>query len=186
MFDCKKYVHNPHQWFIMQQFFSLKNYFAQIKFFMFWNLSLKCALDIHEVSWQRFSRSLPFHFYEIYFDNTHARTFLLIFFRFQDVCFRFVFQSIKMMYPLGTTPFPSLWRHQMKCLLISERIFFLKLGSNTLTINACSTVNILRNGPSSARNIPIILSLLKFNFRSVYCWCSMDSFCRVRFEIGPL
>lgn len=35
-------------------------------------------------------------------------------------------------------------------------IFFLKLGSNTLTINACSTVNILRNGPSSARNIPII------------------------------
>lgn len=64
--------------------------------------------------------------YEIYFDNTHARTFLLIFFRFQDVCFRFVFQSIKMMYPLGTTPFPSLWRHQMKCLLISERIFFFK------------------------------------------------------------
>lgn len=64
--------------------------------------------------------------YEIYFDNTHARTFLLIFFRFQDVCFRFVFQSIKMMYPLGTTPFPSLWRHQMKCLLISKRIFFFK------------------------------------------------------------
>lgn len=124
-----------------------------------------------------------FHFTSMKFTSI---TRMPIFFRFQDVCFRFVFQSIKMMYPLGTTPFPSLWRHQMKCLLISERIFFLKLGSNTLTINACSTVNILRNGPSSARNIPIILSLLKFNLRSVYCWCSMDSFCRVRFDIGPL
>lgn len=126
MFDCKKYVHNPHQWFIMQQFFSLKNYFAQIKFFMFWNLSLKCALDISRSLMTTFLSFSSFHFYEIYFDNTHARTFLLIFFRFQDVCFRFVFQSIKMMYPLGTTPFPSLWRHQMKCLLISERIFFFK------------------------------------------------------------
>lgn len=108
-----------------------------------------------------------FHFTSMKFTSITrmpVRSFLS-FFRFQDVCFRFVFQSIKMMYPLGTTPFPSLWRHQMKCLLISERIFFFKLGSNTLTINACSTVNILRNGPSSARNIPIILSLLKIQLQ---------------------
>lgn len=69
-----------------------------------------------------------FHFTSMKFTSITrmpVRSFLS-FFRFQDVCFRFVFQSIKMMYPLGTTPFPSLWRHQMKCLLISERIFFFK------------------------------------------------------------
>lgn len=73
-------------------------------------------------------------------------------------------------------PFPSLHYDVIRWnVCLGERIFFLKLGSNTLIFNACSTVNIHNHGLSSARNIPIILLLLKFNIRSVYFWCSMDS-----------
>lgn len=125
LFDCKNmYTILTNDFLCNRFFFHWRTILHNEILYVLKPVSELCSKFFTKVSWQRFSCSLPFHFYEIYFDNTHARTFLLVFFRFQDVCFRFVFQSIKMMYPLGTIPFPSLWRHQMKCLLIGERIFF--------------------------------------------------------------
>ena len=55
-----------------------------------------------------FSLSLYTLLYTMFLLNTHARTILLVFFRFQDICHWFDFRSIKMMYPMATIPFPSL------------------------------------------------------------------------------
>lgn len=114
-----------------------------------------------------FSLSLYTLLYTMFLLNTHARTILLVFFRFQDICHWFDFRSIKMMYPMATIPFPSLWRHQMICLLgqtetLKPNTWF-KHTNNMLT-HAHGSINNARDCRLQEINQIVLLKLIKRHY----------------------
>lgn len=133
------------------------------------NLSYICCMPTNDPakSFFLFSLSLYTLLYTMFLLNTHARTILLVFFRFQDICHWFDFRSIKMMYPMATIPFPSLWRHQMICLLgqtetLKPNTWF-KHTNNMLT-HAHGSINNARDCRLQEINQIVLLKLIKRHY----------------------